>query len=40
MNNTLSILDANTIELHYWFKDNSHSMDAYVFNQCEREGTW
>jgi hypothetical protein len=37
MNNTLSILDANTLELHYWFKDDSHSMDAHVFNQCERE---
>lgn len=37
MNNTISILDANTIELHYWFKDGSHTMDANAFNQCEHE---
>lgn len=37
MDNTISVFDANTIELHYWFKDNSHTMDAHVFNQCEHE---
>lgn len=37
MSNSVSILDANTIELHYWFNDGSHTMDAVVFNQCERE---
>lgn len=26
-----------TIELHYWLNDGSHSMDAFVFNRCERE---
>lgn len=37
MSNTISILDANTIEIHYWLKDGSHSMDANVFNKCEYE---
>lgn len=37
MNNKISILDANTIEIHYWFNDGSHTMDAVVFNQCEHE---
>lgn len=38
MNRTLSLLDANTIELHYWLKgENSHTMNAYVFNRCEYE---
>lgn len=37
MSNSVSILDANTIELHYWFNDNSHTMDANAFNLCERE---
>ena len=37
MGNTISILNANTIELHYWLKDGSHSMDANVFNKCEYE---
>lgn len=37
MGNTISILDANTIEIHYWLKDGSHSMDANVFNKCEYE---
>lgn len=37
MNNTISILNANTIELHYWFNDNSHTMDANAFILCEHE---
>lgn len=28
---------ANKLELHYYFRDNSHSMNAFVRNQCERE---
>ncbi|MBO4874642.1 MAG: hypothetical protein J5542_04980 [Bacteroidales bacterium] len=37
MDNAIYIINANTIELHYWFKDDSHTMDANVFNQCEHE---
>lgn len=38
MKGNLSILDANTIELHYWLKgENTHTMNAYVFNRCEYE---
>lgn len=33
----ISILEANTIELHYWFNDNTHYMNAMVFNKCEHE---
>jgi len=33
----ISLLNANTLELHYWFNDQSHSMDAVVQNKCERE---
>ncbi|GHV40806.1 hypothetical protein FACS1894179_07950 [Bacteroidia bacterium] len=33
----ISLLNANTLELHYWFTDQSHSMDAEVQNKCERE---
>lgn len=28
---------ARTLELHYFFNDDSHSMDAIVRNKCERE---
>lgn len=28
---------ANKLELHYYFRDNSHSMDAFIRNQCEKE---
>ncbi len=35
--NNMSILKGNTIELHYWFNDNSHTMNAIVFNKCEYE---
>jgi len=27
----------NTLEIHYWFNDSSHSMNAYVENKCEYE---
>lgn len=37
MNKTVSIINADTIELHYWLKDGSHTMDAHIFNKCERE---
>jgi hypothetical protein len=33
----ISLLNANTLELHYWFTNQSHSMDAIVQNKCERE---
>ena len=33
----LSMLNANTLELHYWFEDESHSMNAFVQNKCEFE---
>lgn len=33
----LSLLNANTLELHYWFKDESHLMDAFIQNKCEYE---
>lgn len=36
MNDT-SPLKANYIEFHYWFNDDSHSMDANIFNKCEYE---
>ena len=37
MNQTISILDLSTLELHYWLKDGSHTMDAHIFNKCEYE---
>ena len=33
----ITVLKGNTIELHYWFNDNSHTMNAIVFNKCEYE---
>ncbi len=33
----LSLLNASTLELHYWFIDKSHSMNAVVQNKCEYE---
>lgn len=35
--NNISILKGNTIEIHYWFNDDSHTMNAVVFNKCEYE---
>lgn len=32
-----SVLNWNTIELHYWFNDESHTMNAIVLNKCEYE---
>ena len=37
MYRTVTILDLNTIELHYWLNDGTHSMDAHIFNKCEYE---
>lgn len=34
---TISSLNGNTIELHYWFNDDSHTMDAVIQNKCEYE---
>jgi hypothetical protein len=33
----ISLLNANTLELHYWFNDQTHTMDAFVQNKCEHE---
>lgn len=33
----MPILNENTIELHYCFNDDSHTMNAIVFNKCEYE---
>ncbi|GET34467.1 hypothetical protein PbJCM13498_33300 [Prolixibacter bellariivorans] len=33
----ISMLKANTLELHYWFNDESHTMDALIQNRCEYE---
>lgn len=33
----LSLLNGNTLELHYWFGDESHNIDAIVQNKCECE---
>jgi hypothetical protein len=33
----ITIADGNSIELHYWFDDNTHLMDALVQNKCEYE---
>lgn len=35
--NKISIIDGNAIEVHYWFRDGSHLMDAYIQNRCEYE---
>lgn len=32
-----AVLNWNTIELHYWFNDDSHAMNAVIFNKCEYE---
>jgi len=37
MKYAVTILDMNTIELHYWLNDGTHAMDAYIFNKCEYE---
>ncbi|RPD47974.1 hypothetical protein DNI29_11120 [Hymenobacter sediminis] len=35
--NSVSLFDGNTLELHYWFEDGTHTMDAVVQNRCEHE---
>lgn len=37
IDNKISIIDGNTVEVHYWFNDNTHFMDAFVQNRCEYE---
>lgn len=37
MKSEVKILGLDTIELHYWLNDGSHTMDAYIFNRCEHE---
>lgn len=37
MKQTITILDLDTIELHYWLNDGTHTMDAHAFNKCEYE---
>ncbi len=37
MKTNLTILDVETIELHYWLNDGTHTMDAHIFNKCEYE---
>jgi hypothetical protein len=32
-----SLLNTNSIELHYWFTDDTHTMNAVVQNRCEYE---
>lgn len=32
-----SLTKANTIELHYWFNEETHTMNAFTQNQCEFE---
>jgi hypothetical protein len=34
---TESLVPAHKLQLHYWFSDKSHTMDALVYNKCERE---
>lgn len=34
---TQTVLKANSLELHYWFNDKSHTMNAFVQNKCELE---
>lgn len=33
----ISLISGNALELHYWFNDDSHSMDAVIQNKCEYE---
>jgi hypothetical protein len=34
---TTTVLNASALELHYWFNDNSHTMNAFIQNRCELE---
>lgn len=33
----MDTINGNILEIHYWFNDRSHSMDAFVENKCEFE---
>ncbi|QHS56816.1 hypothetical protein GWR56_15150 [Mucilaginibacter sp. 14171R-50] len=37
MDDSNSTIKSNAIELHYWFNDGSHLMDASIQNKCEYE---
>ena len=37
MNYALTILDVETVELHYWLNDGTHTLNAHIFNKCECE---
>jgi hypothetical protein len=37
LNKGIEVLTGNTLEIHYWFTDNSHTMDALIQNKCEHE---
>lgn len=32
-----TLANTNTLELHYWFIDESHTMNAFIQNKCEYE---
>lgn len=34
---TYTLSNESTLELHYWFNDNSHTMNAIIQNKCEFE---
>ncbi|KAA6321698.1 hypothetical protein EZS27_028680 [termite gut metagenome] len=35
--NIVSYFDGDIVELHYWLKNQTHSMDAFVQNKCDYE---
>lgn len=37
MKNDIKNITGNTLEIHYWFNDKSHTMDAFIQNKCEYE---
>jgi len=37
MENNILIVDSSNFEIHYWFNDDTHLMDAFVQNVCEYE---
>ena len=37
MNQEVSLLDAKTLEIHYYLNDGSHSIDAKAFYACQQE---
>jgi hypothetical protein len=36
-NNTEDLIDVSTLQVHYFFEDDSHSMDANILNRCDYE---